>query len=152
MDVSGWSLHALRGDLQGIWAVKVSGNWRLTLVLDDQGATEVDYQDYHQERAMMMHDPAHPGMLIADILENGELSIGKNISALARHLGVTRAMLSRVIHGRSSVTAEMALRLEDALGVKADMWLRLQVQRDLWVASQKKRITVGSLVSLEKAA
>ena len=69
---------------------------------------------------MKMHNPAHPGFLIMDILQNGNLSVGRSVSALAKHLGVTRATLSRVINGRAAVSAEMALRLEDALGVKAD--------------------------------
>ena len=100
---------------------------------------------------MKMHNPAHPGMLIADILENGNLSVGNSVTALAKHLGVTRAMLSRVIHGKSAVSAEMALRLQDALGVNADLWLRMQMQRDLWVASQRKRVKVARVV-LDKAA
>jgi len=65
-------------------------------------------------------------------------------------MGVTRAALSRVINGRSAVSAEMALRLQDALGVKADLWLRLQIQRDLWVASRKKRKKLRSVVVVEQ--
>ena len=95
---------------------------------------------------MQMYDPPHPGLLIEDILENGNLKTGGSITALAKHMGVTRAALSRVINGRSAVSAEMALRLQDALGVKADLWLRLQIQRDLWVASRKRRKKVRSVV------
>ncbi len=98
-----------------------------------------------------MHNPAHPGRLIADILENGNLSVGTSVTALAKHLGVTRAALSRVINGKAAVSAEMALKLEDALGVSADLWLRLQTQRDLWVASQTKRKKIASVL-LNKAA
>ena len=98
---------------------------------------------------MPMFDPPHPGLLIADILENGELKV-KTVSELARHIGVTRATLSRVVNGRAAVSPEMALLLEDALGVKADMWLGLQTARDLWAASQKKRTRVASL--LDEAA
>ncbi|HFQ6066570.1 TPA: type II toxin-antitoxin system RelE/ParE family toxin, partial [Pseudomonas aeruginosa] len=29
----GWKLHALKEDLAGRWAIRVSGNWRLTLVI-----------------------------------------------------------------------------------------------------------------------
>ncbi len=99
---------------------------------------------------MQMYDPPHPGMLIADILENGNLKTGTSVTALAKHMGVTRAALSRVIHGRAAVSAEMALKLEGALGVKADLWLRLQIQRDLWVASRKKRKKVRSVVMPEQ--
>jgi antitoxin HigA-1 len=101
---------------------------------------------------MGMHNPSHPGTLIADILENGNLSIGSSVTALAKHLGVTRAALSRVIHGKTALSTEMALRLQDALGVDADHWLRMQAQRDLWVASRKKRKKVRRLVEHPKAA
>ena len=99
---------------------------------------------------MRMFNPAHPGKLIADILENGNLSVGNSVTALAKHLGVTRAALSRVINGRAAVSADMALRLQDALGVKAELWLRMQVQRDLWVASRKRRRKVRSVVMPEQ--
>ena len=100
---------------------------------------------------MRMFNPPHPGALIADILENGELSIGNTVTALAKHLRVTRATLSRVINGRSAVSADMALKLQDAFGVRADLWLSLQWKRDLWVASRKRRKKVASVV-LAKAA
>ena len=44
---------------------------------------------------MQMYDPPHPGMLIADVLENGNLRTGSSVTALAKHMGVTRAALSR---------------------------------------------------------
>ncbi|MCS0659352.1 type II toxin-antitoxin system RelE/ParE family toxin [Massilia terrae] len=47
MDVPGWRLHSLSGKLRGHWAVKISGNWRLTFRFDGQDAWMVDYQDYH---------------------------------------------------------------------------------------------------------
>jgi len=99
---------------------------------------------------MKMHNPAHPGMLIEDMLENGELPIGNSVTALAKHLGVTRAALSRVIHGRAAVSAEMALKLEAALGLEAEVWLKLQNKRDLWVASRKKRKKIKRLVPVEQ--
>jgi len=47
MDLPGLSLHELKGDLKGTWAVKVSGNWRLTFRLRQGEATDVNYEDYH---------------------------------------------------------------------------------------------------------
>jgi proteic killer suppression protein len=47
MDMPGWGLHKLAGDLKGHWAVKVSGNWRLTFAFEEEDAILVDYQDYH---------------------------------------------------------------------------------------------------------
>jgi addiction module HigA family antidote len=96
-----------------------------------------------------MYNPAHPGKLIADILENGNLSIGNSVTALAKHIGVTRAALSRVINGKAAVSADMALRLQDALGVDVEMRLGMQLQRDIWLASQKRRKKIRSVVTSE---
>jgi proteic killer suppression protein len=47
MDVHGWELHALKGDLAGQWSMWVNGNWRLTFAFEGEDAVLVDYQDYH---------------------------------------------------------------------------------------------------------
>ena len=47
MNAPNWRLHALRGELEGRWAVDVSGNWRLTFTFEGEDAILVDYQDYH---------------------------------------------------------------------------------------------------------
>jgi proteic killer suppression protein len=47
MNVPGWKLHPLKGELEGSWAVRVSGNWRLTFEFDGEDAVLIDYQDYH---------------------------------------------------------------------------------------------------------
>lgn len=40
-------LHPLKGSMKGLWAVKVSGNWRITFRFEQGDAEIVDYQDYH---------------------------------------------------------------------------------------------------------
>ena len=47
MNLPGWRLHPLKGELQGFWAVSVSGNWRLTFAFEGEDAVLVDYVDYH---------------------------------------------------------------------------------------------------------
>ena len=47
MDAPGWKLHALKGDLNGHWAVWIDANWRLTFTFDGNDAVLADYQDYH---------------------------------------------------------------------------------------------------------
>jgi proteic killer suppression protein len=47
MNVPGWNLHPLKGDLVDHWSVKVSGNWRMTFAFEGEDAILVDYQDYH---------------------------------------------------------------------------------------------------------
>jgi addiction module HigA family antidote len=76
---------------------------------------------------------------------------GRTVTEVARHLGVTRAALSRVLNGKAGVSADMALRLAEAFGTEAAFWLRLQMQRDLWNASQRHRIKVKQLPVAEAA-
>jgi proteic killer suppression protein len=40
-------LHELKGKLKGLWAVDVSGNWRIVFKLEDGNAFVVNYEDYH---------------------------------------------------------------------------------------------------------
>jgi toxin HigB-1 len=47
MNLPGWGLHSLKGDLKGHWSVWVSGNWRLTFRFNGTDAELVDYRDYH---------------------------------------------------------------------------------------------------------
>ena len=47
MNIPGWKLHPLAGDLDGHWSVTVNGNWRMTFVFEGEDAILVDYQDYH---------------------------------------------------------------------------------------------------------
>jgi len=47
MNIPGWDLHQLRGDMAGTWSVKVSANWRLTFRFEGQHAVQVNYLDYH---------------------------------------------------------------------------------------------------------
>ena len=47
LDVPGFRLHALRGDLKGFWAVTVRANWRVIFRFADRNVVDVDYIDYH---------------------------------------------------------------------------------------------------------
>jgi proteic killer suppression protein len=46
MDVPGFRLHPLRGQMKGFWAVTVKANWRVIFRFGD-AAEDVDYVDYH---------------------------------------------------------------------------------------------------------
>ena len=56
--------------------------------------------------APRMHKPPHPGAVLKYTVLNGI-----TVSKFARHLKVSRARLSRVVNGRTSVSADLALRL-----------------------------------------
>ncbi len=47
LNLPGFRLHALKGDLRGSWAVSVSGNWRLVFEFVGPNVTNVDLVDYH---------------------------------------------------------------------------------------------------------
>ena len=47
MDIPSFNLHELSGNRKEIWAVKVSGNWRITFKIINGHAYIVIYEDYH---------------------------------------------------------------------------------------------------------
>ena len=47
LDLPGYRLHALKGDLKGLWSVMIGGNWRLTFRMENGHACDVDLTDYH---------------------------------------------------------------------------------------------------------
>lgn len=78
---------------------------------------------------MDMHKPVHPGEVLREYLPEG-----LSITDAANHLGVTRVALSRILNSKAGISAEMDLRLADALGTSAGFWSRIQVQYDIWQA------------------
>ena len=86
-----------------------------------------------------MYNPSHPGeMLKEDVLPD----LGLTVTDAAAQLGVSRVALSRVINGRAAISAELAIRLAQWLGGSAEIWLRAQLQYDLWQAEQKSKAKV----------
>ena len=87
-----------------------------------------------------MLNPAHPGELLTGWLDD----LDATMTAFAAHIGISRVMLSRVLNCHAAVSADMDLRLSEALGTTPGYWLALQAQRDLWTARQtakeRKRI------------
>ncbi len=47
MDLPGFRLHPLKGDLAGYWSVTVSGNWRIIFRFEGGHASDVDLIDTH---------------------------------------------------------------------------------------------------------
>ncbi len=90
---------------------------------------------------MRMFNPPHPGLVLRDYL--GHVAV----TDAARHLGVTRVALSRILNGSAGISAEMALRLSDALATTPELWTGMQAQYDLWRASRKRRKKIRRLVA-----
>lgn len=92
---------------------------------------------------MRMHNPPHPGLTIReDVLPD----LGLTVTDAAQQLGVSRVALSRVINGRAAISADMAIRFAQWLGGDAEIWLRLQMQYDLWQAEKKTRAMVKPVI------
>ena len=64
---------------------------------------------------------------------------------LARHLGCDVKVVNRILNGRSSVTATMALRLSASLGTTPEFWLNAQQAVDLYEAALKARPLPGTI-------
>lgn len=84
-----------------------------------------------------MFNPPHPGLTLReDVLP----ALGLTVTEAAAQLGVSRVALSRVLNGRAAISPEMALRLEQWLGVehggRASAWIAQQAAFDLWQARQ----------------
>lgn len=84
--------------------------------------------------ALRMKAPAHPGpFLKTEVIE----PLGLSVTGAAAVLGVTRPALSSLLNGRSSLSPEMALRVEKAFGVSMETLLRMQTSFD--IAAQRQR-------------
>ena len=83
--------------------------------------------------------PVHPGAILReDILKEMNLSVTK----AAKGLEISRKQLSEIVNETSSISAEMAVRLEQGFGVSAEFWLDLQKKYDIWKVENSGRIHV----------
>ena len=74
--------------------------------------------------------PIHPGEMIKDEIEYR----GITQKALAAEIGIPASVLNEILNGKRAVTTEYALLLEAALGIEADLWLRLQTEYNKQIA------------------
>ncbi len=87
---------------------------------------------------MTMHNPPHPGAILReDVLPE----LGLSITEAANQLGVSRNSLSRVLNEHAAISPEMALRIENWLGVenggRAELWAGMQLDFDMWHARHR---------------
>jgi len=81
-----------------------------------------------------LNNPPHPGGFVkTEIIEPMELSV----TDASKVLGITRAALSTFLNEHSSLSPEMALRIEKAFGVPMDTLMRMQNSFD--IAQARKR-------------
>jgi addiction module HigA family antidote len=83
---------------------------------------------------MAKQAPIHPG----EILKTEFLDpLGITPYALSKNVAIDRGNLSRIINGKSSISADVALRLARFFGTSADSWMNLQTRYDLEMAKDQ---------------
>lgn len=83
---------------------------------------------------MSMQNPSHPGRLVREFCLN---DLNLTVTEGAAALGVSRLTLSKIINGKSGISADMAIRLAQVFGSTPDTWLRMQLTYDLAQAEQR---------------
>lgn len=87
-----------------------------------------------------MHNPAHPGEVLREFLPEN-----MTVTETAQRLGISRVMLSRVLNGRSAITADTAIRIGLLTRTSPESWLANQMQWDLWQSGRKPKPKVQPL-------
>ena len=81
-------------------------------------------------------EPTTPGEILS---EEFLKPLGMTQAELANHLGCDVKVINRIVNGRTSVTAEMAIRLGAALKMSPEFWLNAQQAVDIYQAARRMR-------------
>jgi len=130
MNLPGYRLHPLKGDLKGVLVGHGAGQLARYFPLSGRGCVRrcADRLPLEGDSTMTMKNPPHPGRSIRiACLE----PLGLSVTEGAKVLGVTRQTLNNIINGKSGISPEMAIRLSKAFGSTPETWLRMQIAYDL---------------------
>lgn len=86
--------------------------------------------------------PTTPGEILR---EEFLKPMGKTQKQLADHVGCDVKVINRIVNGRTSVTAEMALKLGATFGTSPGFWLKAQKSVDLFEAAARLKTLPGEL-------
>lgn len=83
--------------------------------------------------------PAHPGAILSGVIEGLREETNKvyTVTEIAEGLGINRKTLSLILNKKSGISPEMAIKLSEAFGTSAELWMNLQKKYDLWHAEKK---------------
>ena len=84
---------------------------------------------------IVIDEVLHPGEVLDMELQARKIKK----AGFAAQLGLKPANLSELLRAKRHVSAALALKLEDLLGISAGFWLRLQVQYDLTIERRKRQ-------------
>lgn len=91
--------------------------------------------------------PTHPGELLKEEIEYRKLSQ----SSLAKQMGVPYTALNDMLNGRRPLTANTAMLFEAALGINADLLIRMQLKYNMQIVRQDKTLA-DRLAEIRKVA
>lgn len=88
--------------------------------------------------------PTHPGAILRNMLaelaaDGTDQFTSLTQKELAKRLGVSRRVVSELIHERRAMTADMAIRLSRVFKTTPDIWMNLQKALDLWDATHANK-------------
>jgi addiction module HigA family antidote len=90
--------------------------------------------------------PVHPGAVLRqEVLP----ALNMPVAAAARHLGVSRQVLHRILAEKLGVSPAMAVRLGKFCGNGPNLWLNMQKAYDLWYA--EKEVDVAAIPTMNAA-
>jgi antitoxin HigA-1 len=91
---------------------------------------------------MPMFNPAHPGEILREYMGDAI-----TVTALARHMGMPRENLSRILNGRLGISAAIAVKLSEAYpNSKPQFWLNLQNNYDLAHVLKQRRDRISPVL------
>ena len=96
------------------------------------------------KKKLIPFEATHPGEMIKDEL----VARGMTQKQLAQAMGVLPSVLSETITGKRAVSLKMAVALEGALNIPAEIWMNLQTQYELDTAAIAKRQNQRETVSI----
>lgn len=79
-------------------------------------------------------NPTHPGAVIKEEIEFRGISQKK----LATQIGVSYTMLNEILNGKRSVNTQFAMLIEAALGIDAELFIKMQTRYNMLTAKQDK--------------
>jgi addiction module HigA family antidote len=131
------------------WSIRSNDPWRVGFRWGDADAHDVAVVDYQKQATTMTRKLAsvHPGRYLRETLDE----LGISARQFALHIGTTPRRLSLVLRGMRPVSADLALRLERALGQSAAYWVNLQARYELDVATDDADAGIRRIKRLDAA-
>jgi addiction module HigA family antidote len=80
------------------------------------------------------YEPTHPGAILKDEIEHRGISQRQ----LAEQMGLSYNILNDILNEHRPLSANTAMLFEAALGIKAEMLMRMQLKYNMQIASQDK--------------